>query len=124
MDKTDDTMLVVIPVNEPRPVAYLNVYEPGDKWVKTVGCEQCPVERRRRCCGNCPMASDDGCFWHLEKRIDGGNKPFHCIVNPRPSTCKKGCMLEFTCVRGSKKGLTRRVNDVGDTFVENQGTTR
>lgn len=112
-----DNIQAIIPVNNPSPVAFLNVFEEGDKWVKTKGCDECPTEWHRKCCGNCPMSSDNGCAWHLEKRKDGGTKPYHCIVNPLPHVCKKNCVLEFKCIKGKNKGKIRRVRDIRNVII-------
>jgi hypothetical protein len=108
-------MTVEIALNDPTPIAFRNVYEEGDIWMKIKGCEGC--SHHLKCCGTCPMSSEKGCFYHLEKRNDGGMKPHHCIVNPLPSTCKKNCQLEFKCTKGSMEGKIRRVRDRGDVFV-------
>ena len=35
---------VICSLDDPTPVAYANVYENGDIWVKIQGCEACPIE--------------------------------------------------------------------------------
>lgn len=101
-------------INEPSPIAFLNVYEEGDVWIKIQGCESCPVENRKKCCGNCPMVCEKGCYWHL---VEGGSsKPFFCVVRPTPDTCLSWCYLEFKCIKGSKEGKIRRVKDRGNVF--------
>ena len=109
---------VVCLVNEPSPVAYLNLYEAGDVWVKIQGCEACPLERRKRCCGECPLFAETGCVLHLQKTAKGGNKPFKCVTTPHPDSAKGDCRLIYKCVAGSKKGKIRRVGDRGNVFVE------
>lgn len=104
-------------VDDPTPVAFFNVYEEGDVWVKIKGCNSCPVEARKNCCGNCPMVTPNGdCYWHLEKK--NSSKPFYCIIKPAPDQCKRTCALEFQCISGSRKGKIRRVADPGGVFVD------
>lgn len=102
---------VVCAVDDPTPIAYLNVYEEGDIWVKVQGCEACPEENRKKCCGNCPMWGNGGCFWHLGVNRRGSSKPWTCVVKPCPDTSWEWCSLEFRCVRGSRKGQIRRVRE-------------
>ena len=107
---------VLVEMDNPNPIAYFNVYEEGDIWVKTQGCEACSLENRRKCCGNCPMFSEQGCFFHLQK--DGDNKPYRCVVRPEPDICLSWCALEFECIQGSKKGFIRRIKDRGNEFIK------
>lgn len=93
-------------VDSPVPLAYFNVYEEGDIWVKIKGCEGCI--NTSRCCGKCPMLSEKGCFLHLDNML---NKPYRCVVKPEPQVCIIWCQLEFQCVKGPKKGVIRRVSD-------------
>jgi len=95
----------------------LNLYEEGDVWVKTKGCEDCPVEVRRKCCGTCPLFAEIGCTLHLQKTAKGGNKPFKCVTTPHPDSCKSNCCLEYKSIAGSKAGKIRRVKDRGNVFV-------
>jgi len=112
-----DKYAVVIGVKDPTPIAYLNVFEEGDIWVKIVGCDECPEEWHLKCCGNCPMSSEKGCFYHLEERNDGSNKPFHCIINPLPNIAMSHCCLEFKCVAGTNKDKIRRVRDIRNVII-------
>ena len=97
----------VIPVDDPSPIAFINVFEKGDVWVKTRECAQCGG-----CCGNdCAMLLDNKCRLHMERRNDGTAKPFHCIIAPKPHTCKTYCTLEFTCIAGTNVGKVIRVRD-------------
>lgn len=97
---------VFIPLNEPIPLAYTSLYEDGDIWVRIQGCEACA--NYKRCCGDCPMITDAGCFFHLEGK---NKKPLHCIITPIPTQAKSYCALEFECIKGSNKGKVRRVRD-------------
>jgi len=105
--------LVVCQVDEPSPIAYLNVYEQGDAWIKTKGCEDCSLENRKLCCGSCPMFTDKGCFFHLEQT---NSKPFRCVVIPAPNDCLKWCALEFKCIKGNNEGKIRKVKEPGNIF--------
>lgn len=113
--KLTNSQAVLCLLNDPTPIAYYNIYEEGDIWVKTRGCEDCSTESRKLCCGTCPMLSEKGCFLHLD---NSENKPYKCVVNPPPDTCLKWCSLEFKCVQGSHMGKIRRVKDPGDIFHE------
>lgn len=107
---------VLCALDDPTPIAYFNVYEEGDVWLRIKGCESCPLENRKKCCGNCPMLTPDGnCFWHLESGA-GSSKPFRCVVKPYPDTCKRFCSLEFRCIQGGKKGKTRKVSKPGNIY--------
>lgn len=111
MEKITSKKCVVIPIDDPAPVAYLNVYEEGDIWVKIRGCDECPLEDRLYCCGNCSMLLKDTgeCRLHLEEnRTD---KPIYCIMKPFPDNAKGRCVLEFKCIHGKNKGKIRRLRD-------------
>jgi len=110
-------MKIICEENQPNPLTYLDVYEEGDMWVKIQGCEACPLENRKKCCGDCPMFTDKGCYFHLGNLL---NKPYRCVINPVPSTCLSWCALEFECTEGSKKGLVRRIRDKGNEFVSKE----
>ena len=102
--------LAIISIEDATPMGYMNVYEHGDIWIKIQGCEKCSVERRRRCCGQCPFLTDNGlCSWQLESKPS--KKPFKCVVKPFPDSCIKGCALAFECVKGKNNGKVRNVND-------------
>ena len=107
-------MCAVIPIDDPSPIAYINVYEEGDIWVKIKGCEECSLENRKKCCGNCVLFTSLGCLAHLEGK--GHKKTFYCMIKPTPEICQKFCELEFKCIKGSKLGKIRRVKDVGNIF--------
>lgn len=106
---------VVCPMDDPTPIAYLNVYEEGDVWAKIKGCEECPAENRAKCCGTCPMFSLQGCYWHLENQARS-SKPWNCVVRPSPDVCWSWCSSEFECTQGSRKGQVRKVCEPGNTF--------
>lgn len=99
---------VILAVDEPTPIAFLNLYEDGDRWEKIVGCEGCPSIKK--CCGNCPMLTSKGCTYHLEERRHS-NKPLNCVINPVPTITHSWCQLEYKCVEGSDKEKIRRVQD-------------
>lgn len=110
-------MAAICELYDPTPIAFVNVYEDGDRWEKVVGCEACDESRRKLCCGNCPMLTPDGmCFWHLES--GRSSKPFHCVVWPTPDQCKRGCNIIYECTEGSIyfKGKRRHLTDTRDVF--------
>jgi hypothetical protein len=109
---------VICTLSNPSPIAYLNLYEEGDIWIKIVGCDACPDDKRRLCCGNCPMFTKMGCYWHLEANLSTSSKPWNCVVKPYPHSAMSFCSLEYKCVAGSKEGKIRRVCDAGDVFHE------
>lgn len=112
---------IVCAVDSPTPIAYLNVYEEGDIWVKIQGCEACTLEHRQKCCGNCPLFTEMGCYWQLKlkgsERARSSDKPWNCVVKPYPDSAMPFCALEYKCVKGSNLGKVRRVRDRGDVFV-------
>jgi hypothetical protein len=106
---------VVCLLHSPVPIAYLNVYEDGDVWIKTNNCDNCPPESMKRCCGHCPMVAKIGCYWHLEDK-KRSSKPYSCVVFPTPSDCYSFCQLEFKCITGSNVGKVRKVSEAGNIF--------
>jgi len=111
----NDKILAIIPVDDPSPVAFMNLYDAGDLWVKVQGCEACESERAARCCGRCPHRYSKGCDWHHE-RGRYKQKPFHCVVLPIPIACKKGCAIVYECIGGANKGKRRHVTDARDVL--------
>ena len=107
-----DEKYVVCSVKEPVPLAYGNVYEEGDLWVKIKGCEDCSWENRQKCCGNCPLLTGKGCIPHLE----GNKKPFSCVIIPPPDKNHGWCSLEFKCVQGTREGQIRKIREPGNVF--------
>jgi len=96
-------MAFVLRVDDPSPVAFINVYDEGDVWVKIQGCEKCPEAERIKCCGTCPCVLADGrCYWHAHNPHghNGGMKPFHCIQNPLLTNCRSRCCIEYKCIEG------------------------
>ena len=110
-----DQKAVICLLDNPQPIGYMNVYEPGDVWMKIQGCEACSLENRRKCCTNCPVFIDIGCVLHLEDPRNS-RKPFHCIVNPSPDICHSYCQLEFQSIQGSRKGQIRKLSEPGHIF--------
>lgn len=98
-------LLALVPLDNPSPVGYMNIYEQGDIWEKIKGCEEC----ENNCCGNCPLSSDKGCYLHLINK--GQDKPFHCVVHPSPLKHKADCILEYKCVKGTQIGRIRKQRD-------------
>ena len=105
-----DKILVVLPTEDPSPVAFMNLYDPGDVWIKVQGCEACLPERAKKCCTNCPQSMEKGCEWHFEPGRYK-SKPFHCCILPIPFKCMGGCALVFKCVSGRWKDFERHVSD-------------
>jgi len=108
---------VVLSCEDPTPIAFLNVYEEGDVWIKVKGCDTCPRESRLYCCGNCAMLLRDKGECRLHLGNDRRDKPYHCAVYPTPEVCNAWCNLEFECIVGSKKGMIRRVRDKRNEFI-------
>lgn len=99
-------------------VGYRNLYDPGDEWVKTKGCKDCPDWARRRCCGECGHRMGKGCCWHFEKGDYTTGKPFICVVRPVPDACKSFCQQEYLCTAGPHFGKTRRIRDKRDFLTD------
>jgi hypothetical protein len=108
---------VVCKVDTPTPIAYMNVFDPGDIWVKTKGCDECSEESRLYCCGNCSMLLKDTGECRLHIGFNKREKPFHCIVDPVPNICHSWCCLEYECIQGPHKGKIRRVRDKRDQII-------
>jgi len=106
---------VVISVSDPSSIAFLNVYEEGDIWIKIEGCEKCSYENRTQCCGSCPMNTEKGCFFHLDKRSNI-NKPFYCIASPTPKDCIGYCSQKFKCLQGKYRDKIRKISKPSDIF--------
>jgi hypothetical protein len=111
-----DKTLILCLKDDPVSLIYINVYEEGDVWIKIKGCETCSWEKRKMCCGTCPMNTKKGCFFHLDKRSNL-NKPYHCVVNPTPIDCQGYCEQEFKCIKGFHTGKTRKISLPGDKFL-------
>ena len=102
---------VEISLDDPTPIAFRNVYEEGDKWIKVHGCETCPDKQRARCCGNCrSLTKSAKCRLH---KTGLNHKPFFCIVWPTPEPDKmfSPCEIVYKCVRGEHIGKFRHVSD-------------
>jgi hypothetical protein len=105
MNLPTDKILAVLPMADPSPVAFMNLYEPGDVWVKVQGCDACTVERSRACCGakpggqfHCPhVMVEGGCSLHAEHN---SSKPMYCAIQPTPEKTKGHCALVYRCVSG------------------------
>ena len=117
-------VLAVCDTEEASPVAFLNLYEPGDAWIKIQGCDVCTMESRKRCCGNCAFLMERGCAWHFEKGDNTRAKPFVCVVRPFPNTAKGFCQLEYECVSGKHRGKVRRVRDRDEEFIDGSAEFR
>ena len=104
-------MRVICATDKQEVLAYLDVFEDGDEWVKIKGCDDCPPESRVRCCGDCKAQNKltGECVFQLIK--SNLSKPFECVITPDPRTAKSFCVLEFKCVRGSREGEIRRLKD-------------
>ncbi len=111
-----NVVLAIVPLDEPSPVGFMNVYEDGDLWEKIKGCDECPPENN--CCVNCPLSTDKGCYLHLIKK--GQDKPFHCVVHPSPLKHKPKCCLEYRCIKGSYKGLVRRQSEPRNILINEE----
>ena len=115
---------VIIEVDEPTPIAYINVVEDDDRWEKVQGCDDCPVEQRVKCCGKiCYHLIKGGrCGLHMGGIAGGSAKPFYCIVfpNPKPTTRYSHCIIQYKCVKGSELilGKVRRVCDPRGELID------
>jgi hypothetical protein len=100
-------MNAIIPIEDCSPIAFENVFEEGDRWKKITGCEQCPTEKSRHCCGNCRMKLDNACIVHLQG--NGRQKPLQCVIDPPPNVTWSWCCQQYECVKGSRKGTIRKI---------------
>ena len=102
----------IITIENPTPVAFLDVFEPGDEWVKVNSCLDCSEEGRAKCCGNCYWLVKGGwCHWHQGHLAKHSSKPFWCIISPPPDAMKSRCILKYKCTKGTLKGYFRYVKD-------------
>ena len=104
-------MKVVCDVRSPVVYAFLDVFEDGDEWVKTVGCDGCT--ELSKCCRTCPMLATNGCALHFQNK---SHKPYGCIITPTPKHNLGFCQQEFKCTKGSKKGQVRKVSEPNNVF--------
>jgi len=105
--------VAVVPLDDPAPIAWRDLYDEGDVWEKTRGCDECPEEWRAKCCKGCvAYVPEIGCAMHRPR-----TKPFECILLPAPHKCRRNCVLEFVCIEGPKKGWVRKVTDSNDVLV-------
>jgi len=110
-DLPTDKLLMVLEYDRPIVVGAMNLYDPGDVWVKISGCESCGG--MSVCCGKCPFLMEDRrCLWHVEGRRS--RKPFNCCVDPHPRHACSYCNLAYECIQGPKKGKRRYVCDPRD----------
>ena len=123
MELPTDELLVIVNMDA-EVVGYRNLYDPGDEWLKVKGCENCPEESRRRCCGRCGHRMSKGCSWHIEKGDYTTGKPFVCVVRPVPDACKSTCQQEYLCTTGPHAGKTRRTRDKRDFLTDGTKVTR
>lgn len=118
IDKFLNSETVICSMDDPEALGYTSLYEKGDVWIKIRGCEDCPEESRIKCCGQCPMSSDMGCYFHLMNPSSHSQKPFGCISHPHPKFARSYCCLEFKCIRGSNEGKIRRVRDKHGVLID------
>jgi hypothetical protein len=96
---------VITGLREPSTIAYINVFDEGDVWVKTKGCEGCG--RIKDCCKTCPFClPPDGCTVHIKMPKQ---KPFLCVTFPLPSKTFSYCQQEFKCIHGPRTGTIRKI---------------
>lgn len=107
-------LYALVPMNDPSPIGFMNVYDNEDIWLKVRGCEACDTT----CCGNCPLLVDSECYLHIIHR--GDHKPYHCIVRPDPLKHNSNCKLVWKCTRGPRKGQYRFKSDPQNVF-RNEG---
>ena len=98
----------IIPIDDPSPIAFIDVFEEGDKWVKIRGCESCPTDIIELCCNQClHLTNEHKCRLHVSYQM----KSFWCVTHPNPKIKFSDCNLVFECVEGSNKGMIRKLSD-------------
>jgi len=97
-------------------LGFQNVYDDGDRWDKIRGCRDCPPQKR--CCGNCPLSSDYGCYLHVVNK--GQDKPLHCVIHPIPTKHRPNCCLEYRCVRGKYIGFVRKQCEPSNILIDEE----
>ncbi len=113
-EKYKKEKLVLCSTDNPSPIAYMNIYEEGDVWLKIKGCEGC--KNNKKCCGDCPMSTDLGCFYHLGANKKTSRKPFYCVFFPTPNKTISWCQLEYKCIVGTHKDEIRQIKKPGNVF--------
>ena len=101
-------MKVLCEIDTATPISYYDVFEPGDIWLKIVGCDNCSNENRKKCCKDCQEYTDIGCGHHSNN--NGQEKPFVCVVAPTPKSRIPYCQIKFECVKGKDKGNIIKMN--------------
>ena len=89
---------VIVDVEKQTASGYLDVYEKGDEWEKTQGCEVCLTDVKKKCCHDCSSSLTNGDCGVHEK-----GKPFNCIIAPSIKHCITHCSLEYKCIKGTNK---------------------
>ena len=89
MIKWPDKRLVVCDIDEATPIAYINVYEDNDIWLKIQGCEACERDKPQRCCGKCPFIIDEGCRFNFDPPLLIPSVSF--LRTNRLSSCPAAC---------------------------------
>jgi len=107
-------VIALVAIDEPTVLGYANLFEPGDIWIKTVGCQGCKLESRKKCCANCMAFYSKGCGFQI--RGGASHKPFECVVKPVPNQGLSYCQMEFQCVAGKNKGKVRKMSDSLDVL--------
>jgi len=108
-DIYNNKKLILCLEEDPSAIAYLNIFEEGDIWIKKKGCKDCPTKSREQCCKNCSKYRIDGCEHHLDDS-NGQEKPFICVIAPTPKSRIPYCQIEFECVKGKEKGTIIKIN--------------
>ena len=104
-------MFAIVAMNDPSAMGFMDVYDPGDVWMKVQGCDACITENN--CCGNCAARAGDKCSLHI---LNGGSKPYDCVVRPSPIEHNSNCALVFECTCGKFKGQFRWKADPQSVF--------
>lgn len=104
-------MKALVSADEPVVYAYQDVFEEGDEWVKIQGCEACPIENRKRCCNQCPLFLEDNGLCMIHMGLCSIQKPYQCVVRPRPNICLSWCHLEFKCTKGKNEGAIIKIKE-------------
>lgn len=110
MDITQITkeIAVICKYDSPEPIAYLNVFEEGDVWIKIKGCENC--KNKSRCCSGCPLLINEQCTYQLGNNAIQSKKPYHCVVAPSPRDTYDWCNLEFKCTYGTNINKIKKIS--------------
>lgn len=108
-DEFSDKEMAICLYDSPEPIAYINVFEKGDVWIKIKGCRDC--KNKNMCCSGCPIFIDEKCLYQIGNNNVQSKKPYHCVVAPSPKDTYDWCDMEFKCICGKYKDKIKKIKE-------------